>query len=175
MTVTIDSSQLVGPSTWRISWSSDQPTPVTYRIFRDGVLVTTTQADEHNFSIEPDERPLIEILDDSTTEPSEAFTSRFTLSWRSVVGAASYRIEELIGPGFVTRQIIPDDGRKWNNWVSRVLEDDQVHEFRVTAIGENQNNGTPVTFQIKMVRHPDPPEVAYSYDQGTGKVTITSV
>lgn len=175
MTVTINTPELVGLSTFRLSWSSDQPAPVTYRIFRDGTLITTTPEEEFNFSIEPGEQPLIEILDDGTTSPSLAFPSRFTLSWRSVVGAASYRIEELIGVSFVTRQVVTDDGRKWNEWDSRPLEDDQLHEFRITPIGDNGNNGTPVTFQIKMVRHPDPPPVAYSYDQATGKVDLTSV
>ena len=65
-------------------------------------------------------------------------------------------------------------GRRYFNWRSRVLEDSATHQFRVTPIGANGNNGTAKNFVVLMVRIPDPPRVSYSYSAGSGVVTIAA-
>jgi hypothetical protein len=65
-------------------------------------------------------------------------------------------------------------GRRYFTWLTRVLEDQAQHQFRVTPVGSNGNAGAAKNFAVLMTRIPDPPSVSYSYDAGTGAVTIAA-
>ncbi len=173
MVVTINQPQRVGTNTWRVTWASTFSTPV-FRIFRDGIFIALTTTTEWDFVVATGEVPVIEILEDDGTSPQLSFPGRLTLSWRRVSDAASYRIEEFIGAQFEPVAIIPDDGRGHLTFDTRFLEDETSHQFQIVPIGTNGNDGTPVAFTALMVRHPDPPEVVYTYNPTDQKVTISA-
>jgi len=168
--------------TWTIRWTSTESTP-TFRVYRDGVLIATTTTTSIDIAVAPGESPAIEVLDDATTLPEAGFPGWALLTWFRPSGGGGdyYLIEEYVSgaPGsWVTRRKIKDLGSTaqpagYFRWRSRWLEDVTTHQFRITPVGANGNDGTAVTHAIFVVRRPDPPTVAIAWDSGTAKLTIT--
>ena len=171
MTVTINEPQQLDSRTWLITWSSDLQDP-TFRVFKDGSLIKTTQETQMQFQLEPGENLVIEVLDDITDTPSTAFSGKLTLSWNAVANTEKYQIEEFVNSAWTRRATIIDQGQGSFQWVTRFLEDVTIHQFRIVPVGLNGNLGTPITLSALMVRHPDIPAQTMAYD-GAGAKTVT--
>ena len=172
MTVSINSTEKIDSSTWLVKWSSDLTTP-TFRIYRDSVLIKTTTQTQETFQVVKGESLLIEIRDDLST-PSLAYPGQLTLSWLATPATEKYKIEELVSSVWTLRAEITHQGQGSFKWVSRFLEDVTTHQFRITPVGKNGNEGTPKNFSSLMVRHPDVPAKNFGYDGSVTKtVTIT--
>lgn len=135
--------------------------------------MAATQNTFFEFSVAAGEQIVIEVLDNGATAPQLAFPGRVTLGWSEVEGAYSYRVEEYVGAAWTARQTVRDLGQSYFSWVSRFLEDATSHQFRVITIGTNGVEGEAKAFTFLMVRHPDIPDVAITYDEGTQRVTVT--
>ena len=176
MSVTMKPPRRTGPKAWRLRWSSTESDP-TYRVFRDGVLVLTTPLEQMTATVEAGETPVFEVFDDTTSQPQAAFGGRLTLAWYGAAAVDHYRVEEYVGAAWTLRDKIRDTGHGsgWQvRWTTRWLEDATTHQFRIVAIGDNGNATTVSTWSAVMVRHPNPPVVGFSYDSGTGKVTLSA-
>lgn len=173
MSVTISSAVRVDSRTWRLAWSSDLEDPVFY-VWRDGRLVASTPDTSMLFTAAVGESLLVEVLDDSTASPLAAWPSRARLEWRGAAGAERYRVEEYVSGEWTARDYVRDRGEGWFSWESRVLEDSASHQFRVTPVGANGNDGAPRTFTLLMVRVPDVPDVDFAYDSDSRKVTVSA-
>jgi hypothetical protein len=172
MAITSVTQTIIGPNMVRVTWASDDPTPL-FRIWRDGLLVATTTATYMDFYLEAGENMVLDVYDD-TTVPSAAFPGRMVLFWYHVAGAEKYRIEEYIAAAWVAQRTILDDGKGSFTYTTRFLEDGQYHKFRVVPVGTNGNDGLPIERRMLVVRHPSVPEVSYSYSAVNYKVTIAS-
>ena len=162
---------------FRLSWSSDQSPPITFRVYKEGVLYRSFSSSTNRGScilyVGEGESPFVEVLDKACSIPSIAFPGRITLNWLSVDGAASYTIREN-NSGWQTVATIVDDGSGVFSFTSRWLEDSLEHEFQVIPVDVANNEGSPLEFSVLEVRHPDVPSVSYSYSAGTAKVTISA-
>lgn len=79
------------------------------------------------------------------------------------------------GAGWVTLRKVPGRGRWRFDMRFGPLADDATVQFRVVPVDALGNSGTALTLESRrVVRVPDPPSVATSYDAGTDKVTIAS-
>ena len=174
MTVTIDTITRKDANTLVYEWSSDEDDP-TYYIYVGAELVNATKATSQEFHVETDDYPAIEILDDADTAPQYARSSRETLAWYAHASAEKYRVDELVSSVWTERAMIYDAGEGFFLWTSRPLEDVTQHEFRVVGIGTDGNDGqTPARIFVPIIRMPDVPNVAYTYNGATPKtVTIT--
>ena len=158
--------------TWRVTWTCDLVDPVFY-VYRDGVLVTATRQTHIDFSVDPGESLLVEVLTDAGRPPTSAFPARLTLNWYGVTDAEHYRIEEYVGAAWTLRGQVRDKGQGCFRWISRPLEDSASHQFRIIAVGNN-TQGTALALTCLMVRHPDPPQVSLAYSNSAHKVTVTA-
>jgi len=171
--VTMNEPELLDRYTVRFSWTSNLDDP-TFWVYRNGVLATVTKATSVTWSVDPAEELVVEVLDDANAKPARSFPGRFTLHWQGTAGVDHYRIEESVSGVWTTRGRVADIGQNYFRWVSRWLEDETTHQFRIIPVGTNKNEGTPKTFSALMVRNPDVPDVNWSYDAGTKKVTISA-
>jgi len=178
---TVDELQMLEPEqldgrTWRLSWSYTGSAD-TFYLWLNGELAATTALQWFDVSGDPGEPLVVEVFDDSTESPSPTYPSRMRLGWFASTGApaaSSYRIDQYIAAAWVKRAAIPEDGRGFYQWVTRSLDDDTSHQFRIVPVAANGNEGTPVSFTALMVRHPDEPDVAIAYSSSTRKLTISA-
>ena len=56
---------------------------------------------------------------------------------------------------------------------TRVLADGETAQYRVVPVNEAGIDGSPRTFTVTMVRRPDPPDVDYTWDAETARVTLS--
>ncbi|MHC4123925.1 MAG: hypothetical protein ACYSSI_10155 [Planctomycetota bacterium] len=154
-----------------LKYSSDLPTP-TFYIYVDGVLVAETAQTEYTIVVSLNENVIVEILDDADAQPMQIFPGKLRVGWFFVEDTDYYRVEEYISSQWVERKRLPENNG-YLTWESRFLEDGQDHTFRVIPVGTNGNDGTEKQFTVLMVRHPDTPDVSYSYSNQTNKVTIS--
>ena len=159
--------------TWRVSWSYPAQDP-TFYVYRDGVLLGSTQQTWWDFALDSGEGLVIEVQADAGRLPVSAFPARLTLCWYAAADAEHYRIEEYVGTTWTLRARLRDRGQGYFTWNTRPLEDETTHQFRIIPVGDNGNQGTALTFSCLMVRHPDPPQVGYSYSNTTHAVTIAA-
>jgi len=157
----------------RLTWQSDAEDP-TFYVYRDGVLIATTKQRSMMFSGQAGEQVVVEVLDDADGIPVAAYPGRVWLRWKPSTDTAKYRVEEYVGAAWTARASILHDGRLRYTFRTRYLEDSTTHLFRVVPVGENGNDGTPKTWSVLCIRHPDVPDASYSYASGTGLVTITA-
>jgi hypothetical protein len=173
MTVTILTDTWTDRTTREITWSTSLSDPLFY-IYRDGALVTTTYAETWSFGIPENEDPVISVRDDATP-PGYYWPGRIYLSWYpdAAVPASYYLIEEDSGAGFVEVARIPQTGLGYYRWLTQWLSDGYDTVWRITPVDAAGNSGEPLDFEYTQVRHPDTPNVEFSYSEITGIVTIT--
>ena len=176
MTVTYSQPIRIDALAFRLPFSSDETTPVPFRVYDQGRLVKSFSSPngtgEYIATVGDGESPFIEVLDRDCEQPAIAFPGRLTVNWLAITGATSYRVEELVSAVWTARQTILDTGVGAYSWLSRWLEDVTAHQFRVIAIDAAANEGTALAFTATMVRHPDAPNVTYTYN-GSGQPDVT--
>lgn len=171
MTVTIETDVWQDSETRVITWSTSLSNPEFY-VYKDGALVTKTFAEMWTFRLAPGEDPLISIRDDSTP-PGYTWPGRIYLSWYPDPDASYYLIEEEIESVFTEVARIPETGLGYHRWLTQWLPDGYKTVWRITPVDVAGNSGEPLDFKYTQVRHPDTPDVEYSYSEITGTVTIT--
>ena len=173
MTVTIDTT-LTGwvVDGWKVVYSSGLSDPVFY-IWVDGVRIIETRETEYLVSVGDGVFPVVDVFDDANATPDFARSARETLCWREVTDAVSYRVEEYVASVWTARGSTVADGRGYYSFLTRALEDEAVHLFRVIPVDGAGNDGTALELEVPMRRVPDVPEGSAVYDSGTGKITVT--
>lgn len=165
-------------NTFLIRWTSDATAPVSFRVYREGRKVTAfTSADgtgEVVLVIAPDTSPYLEVLDNDSLQPSPAFSGHLTLNWMATAGAESYAVQWWDGSAWQTQASIEDTGFASYSWLTQWLADSTTHQFRIVTTATDGTTATSATMNLLMVRHPDSPNVTYTYSAGTGKVTIAA-
>ncbi len=176
MAVTYSKAQQQDSTTFLLEWTSDETTPVPFRVYIDGQEVGAFDSADGSGSFVvtagSGESVFIEVLDKACSVPSIAFSGRMRINWQAVVGASTYRVEEFVAAVWTARQTITDRGEGAFEFVTRFLEDVTTHQFRVIPIDAAGNEGTAISFTSLMVRHPTPPSVSYVYN-GAGTPTVT--
>jgi hypothetical protein len=166
---------LVDTYTWELSWESTLPTP-TYRVYVDGVLVSSQAGNSYRLMTGGNWSPVVEILDDPDEVPQPAFPGAFVLGWETSTDVWKYRIDEkVLGVWTEYATVLCDSSRGWQSYTTPTLADGQTHEWRVVPFDAANNEGAAVAFATLMVRYPDVPVVTHTYNGAlTRTVTITA-
>jgi hypothetical protein len=176
-----------------LRFSSNLADP-TFYIYLDGNLIAITKETEYTLAVNLDENSIIEVLDDPDQMPMAVYPARIRLLWFYSEGTNYYKVEEYIDDVWVARNNIRDN-EGYMQFESRFLEDGTIHQFRIIPIGINGNEGTLREIAILCCRHPNVPNVDYTYEKkiveigvditaidsvmppftfaATGKITIT--
>lgn len=175
MAVSISEPVQTGARTFRVEYSTDLGAGTLFYIYQEGQLIATTYLTAWDFTVQPGDSINIQILDSATDVIEPVYPGRVTLGWEAGEAVDYYLIEEYVDAAWVTRARVDESGHGYYTWLSRYLEDCTTYEFRVTAYGTNGVAGTPrTTFTGLMVRQPDMPTNAITYDAGTGRITVAA-
>jgi hypothetical protein len=157
---------------WRLTWSSDLPNP-TFRVYRDGVLVETTTVATTVISVSLGQTPHIEVSDDVTDVLDDAYPDHLILTWGRSATAASFRVDEHVDDDWVRRgTLTAEAGRTYYEFRTAKLADDTEHTFRIVPVSSVGVDGDAVEHVVLMVRRPDPPLLAATYDDDTATITV---
>lgn len=178
MAVTYQTPIAASGFSFLLKFSTDRTPPINWRVYRNGVKIkdytSNSTSDELLVFAPPDEGVAVEVLDLSAAIAAPAFPGHITLNWLAFSDAAKYRIDEYVSGSWISRQTITTKGEAVFQWLTRFLENQTTHTFRVVPIGDDDNEGaTALTFTVPMVRQDVVPDVDYSYSAGTTKVTIS--
>lgn len=171
MAVTYDPAINVGANAWRIRWSSGLTDPV-FRVFVNGDLVNQTTHTSHVVTLKTGEHAIVEVLDDANAFPTFADNVGMRLVWPAVANTKLYRLERFNGSWATVAEVV-DDGRGAYEWTTANLAD-TAHTYRVTAIGNDDNVGTPRSLTFSAIHHPDRPDVTLTYDKGASEVVVAA-
>jgi hypothetical protein len=178
MAVTFANITRSGGNSYTYTWTGTGP----YDLYIDGVLyypqdgvlpTTDTSIIITNFGDNEEPRPL-EIIDTSGTDVADNINNgpQGILQWRGDLNAASYIVQQKVSGTFVDIAPVREDRRGYYRYDTVALDDVTTHNWRVLPRDEHAVNGDPVEFDFFMVRNPVPKKVEYSYDAGTGNLTI---
>lgn len=179
MATTLAPPEKVGYGVWRYTWTGTAPFRVwsydTYSYLAensDDTEITVAALDHNN--IEP---PAIEVYDATETTDPEGITypARLILQWRGYRYAEYYRVEEETSPGtWETVQGIAEDGSGYYKCEFAKLDDDvSTTNYRVVNV-DLSGAETSREFEAVIIRNPDPPQLTYTYNAGTGLLTIAA-
>lgn len=172
MAITELSLTRTSPSTVRLDFSSDLASP-TFCVWRDGVLAVATTMASYTAGVPNGTYPVWDVFDDAASEPDLVLPSQLVVQWEGLGGnAASYRVEAYEDAAWVTKDRQAERGDAYYQWRSGHLADETTYQYRVVAVAPDGNETVCTAMSGLMVRTPDPPDVEYTYDAGTGDVTM---
>lgn len=176
MTVTITNISQASGSSFMVSYSSNLTPPVTFDVWLCGVNIQTTTSPTGTgqvlITVAANSSPYLEIIDNGDI-PHPAYPGTVTLNWRRLANAASYNVQQYVSSSWSTLQTQPETGLGNGIYLTSWLPDNTQQKFQVVPVDAQGVAGTPISYTINVVHHPDVPAASYSYSSGTGEVTIT--
>ena len=149
---------------------SDLPGTLTLYWYLDGYLSEATTRTWKTIQVSPGEHVSLEVLD-TADPPQSVYPGRMMLQWEAVNAAGQYRIEEYVSGVWTTRRTVLSSYDEVMRHMTRYLEDETTHQFRVVPVGTNANDGTEKNFSALMVRRPDVADLVGTYSAVTGRLT----
>lgn len=177
--VVITNVSVLNPTTYLVQFRTQRAGSVTFSVYREGTLLksvpsTATGTGQIVLTIADGDSPYFEILDDPNQKPHPAYPGHLSLNWRLIGGASTYEVQEYLSGSWSTEITIAEDGSNNHIFLTRWLEDSETHQFQVVPIDSTGNAGTPISYSSETVRHPDAPDVDYTFVPLTAQVTITA-
>jgi len=173
MSIAVTSIRKVGVISWEYSWSA---TTAPYRVYHRGRLIESVTDTEYviEYPGATAEPPILEILDANDTGQAGQmqYSPRMTLQWRAVDGAERYRIKRYVDAAWETIAHVYESGAGYYTYQSDVLDDLADELWRVVALDEYDNETDDIEFVVTIVRNPDAPEIAMSYDKPNSEIDI---
>jgi len=175
MSVAYGDPEIADATTALLPVTSSRTPPVTFTVWLSGVLAFTVASDDGRASIPVplDAAGDVEVTDLVGEVPPFGAPAYFTLHWRAIASAVSYRVEQKIAGVWTEVQPspVPARGERRFRWQSARLADGVVHEFRVTGLDAAGNAGSAIAIAKRMVRKPDLPNCTAAAD-AAGELTI---
>lgn len=163
----------IGPTALAITWGSSLTEP-TYYIYIDGVLRGTQKAGVYTARVAEGGSIRFEVFDDPGDTPSDFAPDFAVLEWDAVAGATQYRVYRFDDPAWTLVATMPAvAGASVMRYETGRLADDTVCRFKVAGV-TGAGEGSAREYQFRMVRRPDPPDVAVTYDAGSNDLTVGS-
>ena len=169
MVTELPSLQL-GVRDWLLRYSSDQPDPL-YRIYSHGKRIAATTHDPHHVMVDSFDTADFEIRDDDLP-PAYSVPYRGTIWWYGNPLVAHYLIEQWIASAWVQVAEVFETGEPVYRWQTAVLPNNEESQFKVRAFDHAGNESAPLLLSKYVVRKPAKTEWSWSYDSGTGQVTV---
>ena len=149
---------------WAFTWAGAG----TFYVWLDGVLLGEAEDGVYDFAQDGyyTTPPPLEITDDPDDAENELYPPTALLQWREVDGATAYYVEAYVSGVWAGRKTIMNAGAGYYAYRTPVIDDQEEASYRVSALDERGNTGTPVVFTFALVHNPAPPEVTGAFAAG---------
>lgn len=165
MAVTLGIPAQTGPTQWRFTFTSNLTDP-TFYIYVNGEYVTQTRETFYDLTIGINTQIQFDVLDVVNDLPAEFFPGTVTLRWDGTPDATSFRIEQYVVDEWIAKQVVIADDARVFHYTSELLDDSEVHQFRIVPIDDQGRDGTILEFEAEMCRYPDEPSQAMNVTGG---------
>lgn len=184
MSITAYNVETVG-NVATVTVTSDLAGVVYFHWYLDGVYQGQTAGPSRSFFTADAEQARVDVVDttDADFDPvagaPDRPPSRRTVWWvRSMADdVAAYRVEQnRAAAGWETVATVPHVPGRWAySLITDRLDDLTAYQWRVVPVDTAGNDGTPATIDAEtVVRTPDAPTYAISFDEGTTEVTFAA-
>ena len=171
-----------------VTVTSDLGSGVRYYWYYEGAYIGQTTGRSRIFRVEPGEQARIEVLDSTASDfdpianAPTGWPARRTIWWtRSTdASATAYLVKQQKAGGDWTEVArVPAVAGVWAYyWITDRLDDLTEYNWSVAPVDAAGNVGTGAAVQEvgadTIVRRPDAPAAAVTYDSGTNRVTFSS-
>jgi len=158
---------------WDFAWLAGTP---PWHIWLDGRLLATVSDPEYQVSAAqyPAVPPDLEIVDSSSGSVAQnsLYPPYFQIQWYGIIGAAGYVVEQLVNSVWTKVHSSAERGQGYICWQTPALQDALTYQFRVTAVDNQGNGGTPVPFTFEVCRNPLHPAVTFALSS-SGAVVVS--
>lgn len=178
MSTTLSPPVKLAYGVWRYDWTGTAP----FRVFDYGTYSFQIEAtDETSYFVTSDnniEPPPIEVFDSTETASvavGETYPASIVIQWRGYSYADYYDVQKEVSPStFETVYREPETGAGYYRYISqKEMEDVETVTYRVIVYDKSGESVNVDTTQI-VIRNPSPPELTYTYNAGTGLLTIAA-
>lgn len=167
-------AEKVGATAVRYTWSGTAP----YDVWVNGERVLEqTELEAYvieSYGVTPVYAVEVIDADDVNAADSQRYSPRLRLQWRGQADAAVYLIERYEDAAWVTKQIARESGRGYYTFTTPAEADGATAHWRVLAEDERGYQSEVAALSHVVVCNPGPPDVAFSYDEGTGLLTVSA-
>lgn len=155
---------------WVFTWTGNP----LFEIWLDGYLLTTQASTTYTYTggVYVDDAPPLEVIEVGVTAENFLYPPFVKLQWRGIQAADSY-VVQLFDSGWIDVGTITEDGRGYYTWDSQPEDDATLHSYRVLGVTVNAE-GTPIAYDIPLVRNPAPPDVDLEIDSN-GDLVVSAV
>lgn len=162
----------LGPTRFRLDYTSDLGGTPTFYIYLMAELIATTTATFYEFTVPAGNQVQIEVFDDVGDVPEEAFDSSALLRWGGVSGAAQYRVKQYESAAWVVKGVVLANASDVYQFRTAMLADCVTHQFQVVPVDANGVEGDVLAMDIEMVRYPDTPDQTAAWSDGLEELVI---
>ncbi len=162
----------LGPTRFRIDYTSDLGGTPTFYVYIDGSIVATTTATFFEFTVPIGNQIQIEVFDDDGDNPEESFDSSALLRWAGVDDATGYRVKQYVDAAWVVKGFLLHNSSGVFQFRTAMLADCVTHQFQIVPIDANGKEGEPLELDLEMVRYPDTPTLTATWNEGLGELVI---
>jgi len=160
----------LGERTFQLRFSSDLPDP-TFYIWRGGQFLGSTKRGTWNLIVDEGDRADVDVLD-VPGAPSYAVPFKGSIWWQGDPRTAVYSVQQYVGAAWVEVANVLERGETVYKWETPFLENYQTHEFRIIATDPAGNESEALALSLFVVRRPEFTPWTYTYDSGTGRITV---
>lgn len=166
-------AERVGPYSVRYTWSGTAP----YDVWVNGEKIAdqTTDTEYVSESFGSAVPVAIEVTDADDVNPadSDRYSPRIRFQWRGQADAAFYLLQRYDGESWITKQIANETGKGYYTFTTVADADGDTPQWRVLSEDSRGYQSEVRSHSHTIVCNPTPPNVAFSYDEGTGLLTVS--
>jgi len=160
------------------AWLFTATGTANFKWYKDGLEIAETADEYLRIDNGADEPPQLECLDStegSSTPNSVTYAPYAVLQWRRSSNATGYKVEAYESAAWTHKAwIYQHDDMAYYRYETRTLTDVTTAQWRVIPVDAQEREGNPIQMDFFVCRQPDTPSVSYTYDSGTGEVTVSA-
>lgn len=161
-----------GNGTWEFNWITTGAD--YYRVVLDGVLLDSPIAPPYTCKLSGwnDEPPPIELVESDDLAESEENLPYLLIQWWPEREAYYYEVQQYVNSSWTNRNRIMENGSAFYSVRTRVMEDEEVTEWRVIAFNRIDVASDPINYTALIV---SPPTILMGETEVGYNSSITSI
>ena len=166
----------IGQAAWMASYSGTGP--FEHWLCGKPIDVTADTQRPYEHPDWTDDPPAVEVVDTDTSDAAvgESYPPFAVLRWRGATIYTHYLVRRWNGSAYVLIGTHGEDGRGgYCRYEDEPVSKPTTRLYRVTGVDSQENESDPLPYSVLINGIPGTPAKTWSYNAGTGNLTVTAV